>query len=172
MIHKQKKSWFLAQLKPNSVQIAYKNLKRQGFETFLPMEEVVQRQKGKFRTSFRPLFRGYIFVAFDITQGLWRAVNSTHGITRLVSFGSKPAEVPHDLMSQLILRCSEEGNLLPTERLEPGDYVRLMTGPFADYTAKIEEITPDQRVWVLLDIMGRKTRTNVAANQLRGNSSV
>ena len=55
--------WFLAQLKPNSAQIAKRHLERQGFETFLPLEETTQPRNGKFVTAQRLLFPGYIFVA-------------------------------------------------------------------------------------------------------------
>ena len=147
-------SWFLAQLKPNCANIADRNLKRQGFDTFLPMEEATGRRNGKFVTAMRPLFPGYIFVAFDVALGSWRAVNSTYGITRLVSFGREPRAVPPDLISELMRRCDAAGKLLPTNCLRPGDRVTLTKGPFVDFVAEVERIAPDQRVWVLLDIMG------------------
>ncbi|WP_217272103.1 transcription termination/antitermination NusG family protein [Sphingopyxis sp. BSNA05] len=63
------------------------NLRRQGFATFLPTEEQTLQKNGKFITTSRPLFPGYIFVAFDIAHGLWRRVKSTYGIAQLVNFG-------------------------------------------------------------------------------------
>ncbi len=68
--HDRGTSWFLAQLKPNCANIADKNLKRQGFKTFLPMEEETSQRGGKFVTAMRPLFPGYIFVAFDAARVL------------------------------------------------------------------------------------------------------
>ena len=159
--------WFLAQLKPNCQRIAQRNLAQQGFRTFLPMEEETRQRGGKFVTALRPLFPGYIFVAFDVTRGLWRAVNSTYGINRLVSFGKAPAAVPTDLVSQLILRCDASGKLLPPKLLKPGDQVLLATGPFANLVAKIEAIAPDRRVWVLMDFLGGQTRVAVNLEQLR-----
>lgn len=67
--HDRGTTWFLAQLKPNSVKIAERNLKRQGFRTFLPVEEVTKRANSKFVTAVRPMFPGYIFVSFDATKG-------------------------------------------------------------------------------------------------------
>ncbi len=160
-------SWFLAQLKPNSAKIADKNLKRQGFQTFLPMEEETRERNGKFFIINRPLFPGYIFVAFDVASGFWRTVNSTYGITRLVSFGKEPTEVPLDLVSQLMLRCDADSKLLPPKILKPGDHVALRTGPFANLVAEVERIAPDRRVWVLMEIMGRQTRVAVDTDQLR-----
>lgn len=165
--HDRGTSWFLAQLKPNCASIADKNLKRQGFRTFLPMEEETRQKGGKYVTAMRPLFPGYIFVAFDAARGVWRTVNSTYGITRLVSFGKEPTAVPRDLVSELMQRCDTTGKLLSPKLLTPGDQVTLTKGPFANFAAKVEKIAPDRRVWVLMEVMGGQTRIAVGADQLR-----
>ena len=159
--------WFLAQLKPNCANIAERNLKLQGFRTFLPIEDGTKRVRGKFITAPRPLFPGYIFVQIDTGAGHWRTINSTTGITRLVSFGKEPAPVPLDIVSQLMLRCDGSGKLLPPKLLKPGDQVRLTSGPFADFVGRIESIAPERRVWVLMEIMGGETRVAVATDLLR-----
>ncbi|HAJ45567.1 MAG TPA: transcriptional activator RfaH [Alphaproteobacteria bacterium] len=159
--------WFLAQLKPNSAQIAERGLIQQGFRTFLPVEEGTKRVRGKFVSALRPLFPGYIFVAFNPGAGHWRAINATNGITRLVSFGNTPTPVPRPIVSQLMLRCDASGKLLPPDSLKPGDLVRLSAGPFADFVAEVETIEPDRRVWVLMEMMGGHTRVAVAPEHLR-----
>lgn len=159
--------WFLAQLKPNSYRIAEKNLQRQSFRTFLPLQEETSRRNGKFVSTMKPLFPGYLFVAFDTSAGGWYRINSTYGVTKLVSFGSEPAPVPGDIISALKRRCDDSGKLLPPRRLRPGDSVKLTSGPFAELLAEIERIEPDRRVWVLLDLMGRTTRLAVEADALQ-----
>lgn len=159
-------AWFLAQLKPNSAKIAERNLARQGFETFLPVEETTRKRSGKFVTVMQPLFPGYVFVSLDLAQGLWRKVNSTAGVSRLVSFSSAPAAVPDGLVDALKQRCSSEGQLLPEESFSPGDIVRIRTGPFSDALAEIERTSADRRVWVLMDIMGGKTRVAVSKDMI------
>lgn len=165
--HDRGTTWFLAQFKPNSHHIAQRNLTRQGFRTFLPMQEETKRTRGKFVTQMRPLFPGYLFVALDMLRGGWRSVNSTYGITRLVSLGKEPTPVPLDLVSQLMLRCDREGKLLPPKLLKPGDEVMLTKGPFMDFVARIEAIAPDRRVYVLMELMGAQTRVAVSADHLR-----
>ena len=160
-------SWFLAQLKPNSAQIAKRNLERQGFATFLPIEETTQQRSGRFVTARRPLFPGYIFVAFNVVQGCWRAINSTQGITRLVSFGRAPAPVPSGLVDGLKARCDSMGKLVGASSLAAGDAVMFSKGPFADFVGKVEKIDTDRRVWVLMDLMGGQTRVKAEEVQLR-----
>ena len=63
-------------------------------------------------------------------------------------------------------RCNSVGKLLPPNQLNKGEAVQLLTGPFANYIAKVETIDADQRVWVLMELMGRVTRISVDPNQL------
>ena len=160
-------SWFLAQLKPNAQKIALRNLTRQGFETFLPLIDQTTRRGSRFVTAQKPLFPGYIFVAFDTSQGGWRAINATMGVTRLVSFTNTPAEVPADLIEGLRARCGDDGLLLPEPELTPGDAVQITSGPFAQFVATVDKIDAEKRVWVLLDLMGRQTRLAVSPDALR-----
>ena len=90
-------TWFLAQLKPNSIQIAERNLHRQGFTTFTPMLEETRQRRGKFVRAATTMFPGYTFVAKDETARWWRAINSTYGVSRLVSFGGalNPGSPPY-----------------------------------------------------------------------------
>lgn len=166
-IHNEGVRWFLAQLKPNCANIADKNLKRQGFKTFLPREEWTRKKSGKFVTTTRPLFSGYIFVAFDVAKGLWSKINATSGVTRLVCLGREPTVVPTELILELKKRCDDDGKLLPPEALKAGDHVALTKGPFANFAAEVEQFAQDRRAWVLLDLMGMTTRVAVAVDHLR-----
>jgi transcriptional antiterminator RfaH len=165
--HELGTSWFLAQLKPNCAKIADKNLTRQGFLTFLPFEEETRPRNGRFVTVEQPLFPGYIFVAFGVARGHWRQVNSTYGITRLVSFGKEPVAVPPDIISQIMLRCDASGKLLPPEMLQRGDQIALSKGAFANFAGEVEKIAPGRRVWVLIEIMGGQKRLSVRPEQLQ-----
>ncbi|PXW67927.1 transcriptional antiterminator RfaH [Loktanella sp. PT4BL] len=165
--HDGNTAWFLAQLKPNCSHIAQKNLQRQGFRTFLPLEDVTLQKRGRFVTTKRPLFPGYIFVAIATADGEWRKINATTGITKLVSFGNAPAAVPHDIVAHLMERCSDNGTLLPLTVPKPGDSVVLTQGAFASFAAEVQSIEPDRRIWVLMDIMGGQTRVRVSADQLK-----
>lgn len=166
MEHETVKTWFLAQVKPNCAQVADKNLRLQQFQTFLPMEKITLQRHRRFATTTRPLFPGYVFVGFDVAKGHWRRINSTHGVTRLVGFGNVPAAVPTDIVRGLMERCDSDGLLLPPKVLKPGDSVMLKTGPFALFVAEVERVDRDQRVWLLMEMMGAKTRMAVQAKQL------
>lgn len=153
--------WYLLQYKPNSHKIAVKNLNRQGYETFLPVQEVTRRTAAHFTVDLKPLFPGYLFVQVDTLSAPWRRLNSTYGVSRLVQFGQSPKPVPADFITDLQSRCSAEGLLLPPPALAPGHDVEIIMGPFAHFIATVENIDADQRVWVLLELMGQTTRLHM-----------
>ena len=161
------KIWFLLQFKPNSHRLAERNLMRQGFKTFLPMQEVTRRKSTRFVNDLRPLFPGYMFVAFEPKFASWRKINGTIGVSKLVSFDGQPKPVPLDLVSGLMQRCDTAGKLLPAKQLAAGDQVELVTGPFANFIATVETIDIEQRIWVLMEYMGQRTRMHVKADQLQ-----
>ena len=159
--------WHLIQFKPNSHRLAERNLHRQGLETFLPMQKITRRKASRFVSDLKPLFPGYMFVSVKSDLEPWRAINSTIGVSKLVSFEGKPKPLPLQLISGLMLRCDASGTLLPPKSLNEGDSVEMLTGPFANFIATVDTIDPEQRIWVLMDFMGQKTCMQVTADQLQ-----
>ncbi|WPY96352.1 transcriptional activator RfaH (plasmid) [Limimaricola variabilis] len=160
--------WYVAQLKPNGLQLATRNLERQGFPVFCPLHKVTRVVRGRTTQRPAPLFPGYFFVSLAPARGDWRAVNNTRGVSRLVALDdSGPKRVPEALIEGLRARCSEDGMLLPPKEFEIGDSVELTAGPLAGFVSQVEALAPDQRIWVLLELLGRPTRVMVNPEDLR-----
>ena len=160
-------SWYIVQFKPNSHKIAVRNLERQGFDTFLPMHEVTRRTATKFETVTRPLFAGYMFVACDPGNAPWRQINSTRGVSRMLSFAEGPKPMPEALITGLRARCDSVGKVVPLEDFEAGQSVEMHSGPFANFIATVEQMASNARVWVLLDFMGKANRIQVDRQQIQ-----
>ena len=159
-------NWSLVQLKPRGHRLAKANLERQGFKTFLPLQNVTKRSAHKFVDRNVPLFPGYMFVELDTAQNAWRKVNSTLGVARIVSLGGTPTHVPNEIVNGFISRCDGEGILRPTQGFEVGQDVEVLRGPFANLVAKVEEISSDQRVWILIDLLGQSSRISLAKDAI------
>ena len=159
--------WYLIQFKPNSHRLAERNLRRQGFKTFLPMQEITRRKAFRFVRDLKPLFPGYMFVNLNTKLAPWRPIKNTIGVSRIVSCLGNPQLVPLQIISGLKLRCDASGTLRSPKSLQAGDNVELLTGPFASFIATVDIIDPEQRIWLLFDFMGHKTRMQVSADQLQ-----
>ena len=160
--------WYAAQLKPNGLAIAERNLARQGIESFCPWQIETARRNQHLHNIRQPLFPGYIFVRVDPRAGLWRKLRNTRGLTRLVQTDPRaPTPLPDALIEGLRQRCDADGQLAALPDLAPGDCVRVISGPFAEFVARIERITPDARIRVLFDLMQRKVAVELDPAQLR-----
>lgn len=159
--------WYLAQFKPNCAQIAVRNLDRQGFGTFLPLERQTRKKSARYIEVKEPYFPGYLFVEVSSAATPWQAIRSTHGVARLVTFGKSPAPVPVQILMPLIESCDEQGVLQPNAPISKGHRVRISNGPFVDFIGTIEGLQPEQRAWVLLEVMGKDTRVSVPRSDLR-----
>ncbi len=95
-----------------------------------------------------------------------KSINSTIGVSRIVSFGNNPAIVPNDLISELTLRCDNIGKIMPLQNFVVGNKVEVINGPFTNFIGTIENIETNQRLYLLLNYMGQKTRIKVQKNDI------
>lgn len=151
--------WIVAVTKAQREDWAAENVARQGFEYYLP--KTVSEQK-----KLQCLFPRYLFV---LTTGPWRFLSGTFGITSVVLQGQNPAVLPHPIIAELKARENGAGYVqLPKlpERFKNGDRVRVNQGMFSGYSGIYSDITPQERVRVLLDVLGRKTRVLISEEYL------
>ena len=159
------RNWFVAQLRPNMRLIAERHLTRQGFDSFAPIRIETIRRRNRLKTEARPLFPGYLFVRFDPRVPSWQGINATRGIQRLISdTAHRPTPLPSDFMMGLLSRCDENGLLQTSEALAPGDRVRIFSGPFAGLVADIDNMDQQERLHLLIQVMGRPVRASLPAD--------
>ncbi|TCP58759.1 transcriptional antiterminator RfaH [Rhodovulum bhavnagarense] len=155
--------WHLLMCRPNQNHIAERSLTRLGFDVFMPRHEVERRWRGRVRTEIRPVFAGYLFLATTPDWPNWHKARSAPGVCRLIGTAQAgPACVPPQIIAGLMSRCDDDGLLRPAiDALSVGDKVRVISGPFRDFVTSVEQIDPDRRIHVLLDLLGRPTRAQL-----------
>jgi transcriptional antiterminator RfaH len=157
--------WYVAQLKAGGARIAEANLQRQGFEVFSPKIVRTEHRKGRLRDELRLLFPGYLFVRSAARSDSWRAIGGTLGIQRLVTFGqSRPSPLPAAVVAWLKEHCGNWSNRQSMFR--KGDIVRVVSGPLSDLIARVDKVPSCDRIYVLLEFMGRERRISMSTDQL------
>jgi len=158
--------WYVVQTHVNAELKAASNLGRQGFSVYLPRYLKRRSHARKVDVVARPLFPRYLFVAIDLSAQRWRSIQSTLGVSHLVSVGDQPARVEDGVIDALKAREDALGfvTLAPRPMFSPGDKVRIVDGAFVDSLALVEDIGDRHRVAVLLNLLGRKVRVFVGAD--------
>jgi transcriptional antiterminator NusG len=127
-------------------------------EILIPTESVLEVVKGQRRTSTRKFYPGYMFVQMTLNERTFHLVKNTPKITGFLG-GTNPTPVREKEISAINTAMSE-GKTKPKPKVvfEQGDSVRVIDGPFSNFSATVEEVKPDkQKVRVLVSIFGRAT---------------
>jgi len=137
-----------------------KNEKVEDFfeEILIPSETVVELKKGEKKTSSRKFFPGYILVKMILTDETWHIVKETAKVTGFVG-GNTPFPIAEDEVLK-ITRRMEEGAEKPRPKVlfEVGETVRVVDGPFLNFSGVVEDVKPDKgKLRVTVTIFGRAT---------------
>lgn len=165
MIRDSATRWYVAQTHPRAEAKAAVHLERQGFATYLPRYLKSRRHARRVETVAMPLFPRYLFVAVDMATQRWRSIRSTIGVMQLVCNGEDPAAINDRIIEGLKSREGELGfvELAQRQMFRPGDKLRVVDGVFCDSLGLFEGMSDNERVTILLDLLGRKVRVTLDA---------
>jgi transcriptional antiterminator NusG len=115
-------------------------------EVLIPSETVVELKNGERKTSTRKFFPGYILVHVELNSETWHIVKDT-------------PKIPDEEVAKITTRM-EEGVERPKPKVEfeVGETVRVIDGPFLNFTGIVEDVKPDKaKLKVMVSIFGRVT---------------
>ena len=128
-------------------------------QILIPTEEVVELRNGKKVTSKRLVYPGYVLVEMEMSDALWHEVKNTPRVTGFVGGGNSPVPLsPEEVNSILNRQASSAERPRPKMTFEKNDPVRIVDGPFANFSGKVDEINPERgTLRVMVTIFGRAT---------------
>lgn len=138
-------------------------------EILVPTEEVVEMRAGQKRKSERKFFPGYVLVHMELDDSTWHLVKET---PRVMGFIGGKADKPSpitDAEAATILQRMEDGSESPKPKtlFEPGEMIRVIDGPFNDFSGVVEEVNYDKsRLRVAVLIFGRSTPVELDFSQV------
>jgi transcription termination/antitermination protein NusG len=128
-------------------------------DVLVPTESVTENVKGQRRTTTRKFFPGYMFVQMVLDDRTFHLVKNTPKITGFLG-GMKPTPVPPNQIQGVQTNITEgkAGKTKARVSFEAGENVRVVEGPFANFSAKVVEVKTDkQKLKVSLSMLGRAT---------------
>ena len=128
-------------------------------QILIPTEEVVELRNGKKVTSKRLVYPGYVLVEMEMNDALWHEVKNTPRVTGFVGGGNAPVPLsPEEVNSILNRQASSAERPRPKMTFEKNDPVRIVDGPFANFSGKVDEVNPERgTLRVMVTIFGRAT---------------
>ncbi len=163
--------WYAVHTKPRQEELALVQLGRQGYQGYLPRVRERRRIRRRWQQVVAPLFPRYLFVRLREGVDDFGPIRSTLGVSDLVRFGGRPRPVPEGLVEELQAREDPQLRLHVLERRwEPGQRLRVVEGPLAGLEAVFQAETAEERVIVLLKLLGRETAVAVPRDALEPSS--
>jgi transcriptional antiterminator NusG len=173
-----RKRWYIVNVYTGSENVARAGLlervKSEGMdelfgEILIPSEKVAEVRQGAARETKRKFFPGYLLVNMVLNQETWHLVKNTQKIIGFVGGGTNPPPVPDEEIAK-VTRQLEQGEVQakPVLSFDEGTEVRVIDGPFANFTGTVAEVSADkQKLKVLVSIFGRATPVELGFMQVQ-----
>lgn len=142
------------------------------YRVVVPSVEEIEIRDGQRRTVPRKIFPGYVLVQMRTlkqddpnasdqekaeSNKAWMVVRNSPGVTGFVGSGSTPTPLDKAEVRSIIKQMRAEEPRIKVG-FQPGQSVRIIDGPFADFVGTVDEISPEKgKVKVLVSFFGRET---------------
>lgn len=134
------------------------------FQVVIPTEDEIEIRDGQRRTVARKIFPGYVLVQMiglredDVESSrAWFVVRNTPGVTGFVGSGTRPVPLEPAEVKRILRQMRVEAPKVKVGFIV-GQSVRIVDGPFQDFTGQVDDINLEKgKVKVLVNMFGRET---------------
>ncbi len=146
-------AWYAVATKPRSESLAKQHLERQDYSVCLPTVTLRKRRQTGWQRVVEAMFPGYLFVRLSLGEDDIGPIRSTVGCRGLVRFGMGYPTIPDAIMQRLL--AFTDTPALAAADFQVGDKVCIEQGPFADIEAIFTARKSDDRVQLLIQMLGK-----------------
>ena len=160
--------WFLIYTKAKEEHRAKTNLENQGFQIFLPMLAFAKMNQSK-STTLEAMFPRYLFVKINLERDNWTCIKSTRGVSHMVVFGQRFAEMPKQVIEHLKSGADENHvfrQAITRQEFQKGDKLVIEKGIFKDKEATFLCKKSKERVRILLRFVNHLITAEIPASDV------
>ncbi len=133
----------------------------------VPTEEVIEVKDGKKKITERTLYSGYAFAHIDLDTDLWHKIQSLPRVSRFIGEQKTPTALTEADIKVILDKMEKKSAPRPKVDFETGEMVRIVDGPFANFTAMVEEYDLDHgKLRLNVSIFGRNTPVEILYTQV------
>ena len=136
------------------------------FDVLVPIEEQMEFKDGKRKLVKKKIFPGYVLVRMEMDDDSWYVVRNTPGVTGFVGSGTRPIPLLDEEVAGILRQIGLE-EARPKIDVVSGDSVRVIDGPFVNFTGTVDEVNPDKgKLRVTVSVFGRETPVELEFSQV------
>ncbi len=133
----------------------------------VPTEEVIEVKNGVKKITERSLYSGYAFAHIDLDTDLWHKIQSLPKVSRFIGEQKTPTALSEADIKLILEKMEKKGAPRPKVDFETGEMVRIVDGPFSNFTGMVEEYDLDHgKLRLNVSIFGRNTPVEILYTQV------
>ena len=150
-----KDAWYVLHTKSRFENVVFDGLYKKSVEVFLPKISVRSKRRDRRMMIRVPLFPGYVFVRTNLDPYHHLEIVKTVGAVRLIGSKEGPIPVSDDNVASLKIMVTADQPVQTGYRLQQGDRVMVISGPFVGVTGTFVNYRGKGRVVVNIDALGQ-----------------
>ncbi|MEA3521480.1 MAG: transcription termination/antitermination protein NusG [Campylobacterota bacterium] len=136
-------------------------------EVIVPTEDVIEVKEGKKKVSERSLYSGYVFIKLDLNTNLQHMIQSIPKVSGFVGESNHPTPLTEKDINVILDRVHNRAAPKPKVFFDNGEMVRIVDGPFANFTGTVDEYDLEHGTLKLnVSIFGRSTPVDISYTQV------
>jgi transcription elongation factor/antiterminator RfaH len=149
------RQWYVLHTRSRHESVVSEGLSKKSMEVFLPKIKVRSTRRDRKAMIHIPLFPGYVFIKTDLHPHTHLEVVKTAGVVRLIGTQWGPVPVAEETIASLKIMVASEMPIITGQRLQPGDRVMVVNGPFAGVIGTFVRYRNQGRVVVNIEALGQ-----------------
>jgi transcriptional antiterminator NusG len=136
-------------------------------QVVVPTEEVIEVKNGEKKITERSLYSGYVFAHIDLDTALWHKIQSLPKVSRFIGEQKTPTPLTQSDIEVILEKMEQKLPPRPKVDFKKGEMVRIIEGPFANFTGMVEEYDLDHgKLKLNVSIFGRNTPVEILYSQV------
>jgi len=136
-------------------------------EIIVPTEDVIEVKNGKKKVSERSLYSGYVFINLDLNTEVQHMIQSIPRVSGFIGEANHPTPLSENDINVILDRVHNRAAPKPKVFFDTGEMVRIIDGPFANFTGTVDEYDLEHGTLKLnVSIFGRATPVDIAYTQV------
>ncbi len=136
-------------------------------EVIVPTEDVIEVKDGKKKVTERSLYSGYVFIKLDLNTNVQHMLQAIPKVSGFVGESNRPTPLSEHDINVILDRVNNRAAPKPKVYFENGETVRIIDGPFANFTGTVDEYDMEHGSLKLnVSIFGRATPVDISYTQV------
>lgn len=136
-------------------------------DIIVPTEDVIEVKNGKKKITERSLYSGYVFARIDLTTDIQHKIQSLPKVSGFIGEANHPTPLSESDINVILDRVQNRAAPKPKVYFESGEMVRIIDGPFANFTGTVDEYDLEHGTLKLnVSIFGRSTPVDISYTQV------